>query len=455
MNCSKCDYPLWNLAPGSCPECGESFDPTGHEFVVGRVRFCCPECDQTYYGDGANGHLQPHEFDCVSCGRHITERECVVRPLDGEDEIASTVVPWYQEHLGFFSRFFRTCGWAMVRPIELGKGTPLTASTAAAVGFMSLIQLLGVVVGGFPLMVLVMGVPMLGGGGGGGAMAAAFPLLVVASVGVLGTVAFILLNACVAHLILVFTGRLQHGLGRTVTLCCLGSGSGIIVAIPCFGPYCGSYVSGIWVVVSTILVLIHGQRVSGWRAGIAVLSLPFAALVLGVAAILFVQLAAVNTLARAPMPPTPKVLAPAAARPAVELQAEEVAAALRDFTAIPFQNSPDLFLGEVDRLVPGLLQAGGPVTMQIDGNGFVGWWNREMMLLAVPGVGGILVTQTTDAPEGRRFLVIEVQGMIESTKKVDEESLHLDLVRRLDSLGARGLDLTESMIRNWFDSSES
>ncbi|MDG2020356.1 MAG: hypothetical protein P8J59_00245, partial [Phycisphaerales bacterium] len=168
MHCLKCDYPLWNLAPGFCPECGESFDPTGHEFVVGRVRFCCPDCDQTYYGDGANGHLQPDEFDCVSCGRHISERECVIRPLDGDDEIKSTLAPWYQQNLGFFSRFFRTCGWSMVRPVELGKGTPLTGSTAGTIGFTVLIQLLGVVVGGFPLIAMVMLVPMFAGGRGGG-----------------------------------------------------------------------------------------------------------------------------------------------------------------------------------------------------------------------------------------------------------------------------------------------
>ncbi len=317
---------------------------------------------------------------------------------------------------------------------------------------MSLIQLLGVVVGGFPLIAMVMVAPMFAGARGGATLATAFPLLIVASAGVFGIVAFILLNACVVHLVLVWTGRLEHGLGRTVALCCLGSGPGIIVAIPCFGPYCGSYVSSVWVFVSTILVLIHGQRVSGWRATIAVLTFPFAALFLGVAAILFVNLAAVNARPQFPIPPTPKVLAPTAARPAVEFHAEEVAEALRDFTAIPFRNSPDLFLADVDALVPGLLQAGGPVTMQIDGNGFFGWWNTEMLLLTTPGVGGMLVTQTTDGPEGRRFLILEVHGTIESTTKVDEDSLPLDLVRRLDSFGARGRDLTASMIRDWIDS---
>ncbi|MFM1833419.1 MAG: hypothetical protein RLZZ461_1735, partial [Planctomycetota bacterium] len=25
MRCLKCEYPLWDLKPGPCPECGEPF----------------------------------------------------------------------------------------------------------------------------------------------------------------------------------------------------------------------------------------------------------------------------------------------------------------------------------------------------------------------------------------------------------------------------------------------
>ena len=96
MKCRTCDYPLWNIAPGPCPECGSVFDPSEFEFPVGRVRFCCPHCDQAYFGDGDGGHLVPSAFECVGCGRSIDESECTVRPVEGYDEADLEVasVPW-------------------------------------------------------------------------------------------------------------------------------------------------------------------------------------------------------------------------------------------------------------------------------------------------------------------------------------------------------------------------
>lgn len=455
MHCLKCDYPLWNLAPGSCPECGTPFKPTDREFPVGRARFCCPDCDQAYYGDGPEGHLQPSEFECVSCNRHLTEDDCIIRPLEGNDEIVSSVAPWFQPSVGLFSRFFRTCGWSMVRPIELGKGTPLTGSTAAAVGFMSLIQLLGVVVGGFPLMALVMVAPMFAGARGGGGMTTAFPLLIVASAGVFGAVAFILLNACVVHLVLVWTGRLEHGLGRTVTLCCLGTGPAILVAIPCFGPYCGSYVSGIWMIVSTILVLIHGQRVSGWRASVAVLAFPTFLVALGVAALLFVRFwSAVPAGGGVVMPRPGSAMTAMTAEPTALISdhTQEIAEALRIVVRDSDSESPEVFLTAVDRLVPGLLQVDATDMIQIDGNGFRGWQNADMFLLVAPGAGAILVIPTAEDAASHRFQIVEVSGMIESSSKIEEGELRRDLVRRLDGLGARGRDLTSLQVRNWVES---
>ena len=449
MHCLKCDYPLWNLAPGSCPECGTSFKPTDHEFSLGQVRFCCPDCDQAYYGDGPAGHLQPAEFECVSCRRWLSEDECVIRPLVGEAEIASQIAPLFQPNTTLVKRFFRTCGWAMVRPVDLGKGTPVSSSTMTAVTFMAVIQFLGLVIGAFPLLALVVAMPMIAGGGMpvGGLI---FPVLLAAGGGMLLTIVMILLNACVVHLVLVLTGGVAQGLGRTVTLCCLGSGPAILLSIPCFGPYCGIYLSGIWMIVSTILLLIHGQRVNGWRASISVLVLPIFLIALGIVVISFGTMSATVATTRA----GPNLVNVGMASPSVGDHTREVSAALRTFLRDADPESPEAFLVAIDELVPDLFPNDESNLIQIEGNGFRGWQSERFFLLTVPGSGAILTTPTQRQGDGDRFLVVEISGMIESTSKVAEADLRGDLVKRLDALGGRGRDLSKSQVQGWVEAVE-
>ena len=83
MRCWHCDYSLWNLKTQNCPECGAGFRPSDREFVANSVRFCCPHCDQAYYGTGPKGHLEPDRFDCVQCGKSITMDEMLLLPVEG------------------------------------------------------------------------------------------------------------------------------------------------------------------------------------------------------------------------------------------------------------------------------------------------------------------------------------------------------------------------------------
>ncbi len=98
MRCLQCDYTLWNLTARNCPECGASFAPSDYDFVVNSVRFCCPHCDQSYYGTGEKGHLHPNEFDCVGCGQHVHMDEMVLRPAEGLEEEQTQVdrMPWLE-----------------------------------------------------------------------------------------------------------------------------------------------------------------------------------------------------------------------------------------------------------------------------------------------------------------------------------------------------------------------
>ena len=86
MRCESCDYPLWNIASRSCPECGAEFRPSDFEFVPHTVRFCCPHCDHPYFGTDERGHVVPRAFACLQCGEAIDVDEMVLRPVPGVAE---------------------------------------------------------------------------------------------------------------------------------------------------------------------------------------------------------------------------------------------------------------------------------------------------------------------------------------------------------------------------------
>src|SRR5688500_7671887 len=98
MRCKSCDYSLWNLKARECPECGAGFVPSDFEFVPGAVRFCCPKCDQEYYGNGAKGHITPRQFTCVTCASVVDLDEMILRPRDGieEPQTLPGVMPWLE-----------------------------------------------------------------------------------------------------------------------------------------------------------------------------------------------------------------------------------------------------------------------------------------------------------------------------------------------------------------------
>ena len=111
MRCKTCDYPLWTLTSRMCPECGAAFLPSDFDFVPNSVRFCCPHCDQAYYGTTERGHLSPREFECVSCGAFIRMDEMVLRPAAGvaESQTRAATNPWLNlRETGLFKGLFST-----------------------------------------------------------------------------------------------------------------------------------------------------------------------------------------------------------------------------------------------------------------------------------------------------------------------------------------------------------
>jgi hypothetical protein len=76
--------------------------------------------------------------------------------------------------------------------------------------------------------------------------------------------------ALLTHGLLKISGSTQGGLGRTMLAFFYSSGVNIIMIVPCIGPYCGGYFIWIWWMVSAILMVMEGQKVSGLRATLCV-----------------------------------------------------------------------------------------------------------------------------------------------------------------------------------------
>ncbi len=471
MRCKKCDYPLWNLSPGACPECGDAFRPGDFEFKVGEVRFCCPHCDQAYYGDTVDGHLEPAAFECVGCNAPIEQDECIIRPLEGDDAIETRVAPWFDTSRGLFKRTIFTAGWAMVRPGDLARGIPRDSSPNAGIVFLLLVNLLALVVGFLPIIFVVMAVPLwtqgLNAVNAPGIGLATGMVSLFGGFTIVSSVVSILLIAVVGHGVLRLTGPVQDGLGRTVTLACFGSGPVLIVAIPCLGPYCGSQVSGIWAIVSTILLIAAGQRVGGGRATLAVLTVPVLAILAFIG--LIVSNIIVSTAARVPPGIGPRVNGPT---PAMAMA-----------TPNPMQGSPwvvaDGVLGIVRELLPEISSATATATLDVKlparlraeglrdlipesstpiitpGAGWITWSAGDLWLTAIPGTprGGpskCVIGIRPDADESDRVMMMTISGPDSSVVQVDAAAFRDRLNERLAFLGLVVEDpITAALVDRW------
>ncbi len=286
MRCRTCDYSLWNLKRQQCPECGAAFRPGDYEFVANSVRFCCPHCDQAYYGTGPTGHLEPESFDCVRCGNRIAMDEMVLLPAEGLPELQtqSASNPWLERHLrGRFKGWWGTIGESLIAPDRLARGTPEASSLGQAWWFTIVTLALTFAVSMIPALCMVAGLPMMmarsmppGGPSAGmlaGLMAGGAVFGLVA--GFVFTLLFTWSWALVTHLLLRISGSGHGPLRRTVQSIFYSSGTIVVSVIPCVGN-----VAMLWWIVSAILMVRQSHRVSGIRATFAVLTAPVCMVVL-------------------------------------------------------------------------------------------------------------------------------------------------------------------------------
>jgi hypothetical protein len=265
MFCKSCNYPLWNLAPGLCPECGTPFHPSDFDFVPNAVRFLCPHCHQDYYGTDPRGHLSPRAFECVRCRRHVSMDEMLLLPTAGvaEKETRPEPMPWLDRSYGnAVKRWWGTAWRGALAPARLMRVTPRGAGFWPAFRFAA-INLTPFGVFGLSFAVLLATMLVIKG---------APALLLAAVAGFVLAIALFILWTLLAHAILAITGRTEHPYPRTA--CCLAYTSGImlICCIPCLALHLSLLTIAWWSVVA-VLAVIEAQRVHVVRA-IAAVAIP-------------------------------------------------------------------------------------------------------------------------------------------------------------------------------------
>ncbi len=230
MKCPGCDYELWNLKAGPCPECGRPFKPSEFDLLPNAVKFCCPHCSQTYYGTSEHGMLEPAEFDCVSCGKRVTIDEMLLLPADalGTRVPTQSRNPWLDSNRKI--RWFSTIGAGIGQPGRLLEATPAFGSSSRATSF----ALLNFFAAG--LFGIAMALLMSFSGGGSGAVA----FLTIAGALIIGPLVYMGFWTLITHAVLKLCRQpTPDGIGRTYQAIAFTSGSWLFTLLPCLGPPVG------------------------------------------------------------------------------------------------------------------------------------------------------------------------------------------------------------------------
>lgn len=379
MRCKSCQYPLWNLTARVCPECGEPFRPSDFTFALNSVRFMCPHCSQPYYGTSEQGHLVPPEFDCVRCGRHIHMDQMVLLPTEGvaEERTRPEGSPWLErKDKGAVAGWFTTVWWALFQPTRLMRSTPMGSSTASAAWFALLTNGAFFALDVMLLGALILFTSFLSGFGGGGS---GIEFVVMLAGWFVGLIAMIGLWTLLAHGILLITGQTAGGMGRTAQAICYASAANVITSVPCLGVYL-SPIALIWWAIAATFMTIEGQRVSGWRAFLAVAGPPLVLVTVLVAGFIWmlVGLSAMVSSAQVAIAQNPSILA--AARP---IQTQTVLDSLLAFGLNHDGKAPDHVARLVlsGQLMPDTFLAGG------SGTAISGPTVGGLPLITLPGAG--------------------------------------------------------------------
>jgi hypothetical protein len=187
--------------------------------------------------------------------------------------IVENQLPWLNTRLGFVGRWFRTIGWSMSKPAELGKVIPREVFLPA-LKFFLITTAVASTFGLIPSVMLDIVPDLAKGGVGMGMVMNVMSSLLIPVIVVL----YILIEGLIAHAALKLTGGCTFGLGQTMTGVFFGSGPYILLGVPCLS-VCFIPVVLIWCIVVKSIILSHLQQVSVPRGIVAISASPFMILI--------------------------------------------------------------------------------------------------------------------------------------------------------------------------------
>lgn len=279
MHCKVCNYALWNIAPGPCPECGAVFKPSNYTLNANTCQFICPHpgCRQDYYGTDEHGHLVPRAFVCVKCRQPVEMDQMLILPTRGVDERLTQKHrnPWVERGgRGWVRAYLATFSLALA-PVQLGRAAAQhPPQPGVAVVFATLTcLLLGAI--GFGVLAFAF-VPMMTVGRMGIQATGQDWLWTVGYVvlWLLGPGAVMLLSLLVWGVLtqtcMQIFGRLSGRppgeglpLARTVELMCYASPSLLLIGVPCAGFYLTPLaVIWLWIAAGFMIAEHNGRRLA-------------------------------------------------------------------------------------------------------------------------------------------------------------------------------------------------
>ena len=278
MHCRGCNYELWNLPPGDCPECGKPWRFEDFQFRREFVQFLCPHCDHSYPGAYIASLASPHAFTCTGCQSAIELGQMCARPAEGTDgsQAMQQEFVWSdRRQVGWWRAFWRVIGYSLGTPSRIGNTMTQKRDLRGAVWF----SFLSLISGNFnwilfSLFVLLLPIFRGSRSSATSASAAMFTtvlgVLAFSVVVVLGQQLFFLVWGLITHALIRITGRSHHALGHTLSATQYCAGTFIICAVPICGFYF-SLISLVWMAVAMVSALAALHKISRWRTAFAVL----------------------------------------------------------------------------------------------------------------------------------------------------------------------------------------
>jgi len=278
MRCRGCNYELWGLPPGDCPECGKPWRFEDFRFHREFVQFLCPHCDCAYPGEYIASLASPHEFTCTGCQSAIQLNQMCARPIEGIDgsQAMQEEFVWIERRrVGRWRAFWRVVGYSLGAPSRIGNTMTQKRGLRGALWF----SFLCLNFAGFNWLIFItiaFWLPSFTGRSQSfrGVEFIAVLVFLAVFVGlVLAQQLFFLVWGLITHALIRMTGRARRAIGHTLSATQFCAGTFIICAIPICGFYF-SLISFVWMAVAMVSALAALHKISRWRTAFAVLAPP-------------------------------------------------------------------------------------------------------------------------------------------------------------------------------------